>query len=258
MTATIALPRTDWLARLRTIMVLRPGQRVVNVPGIGVSVSRRAVVSGAVDWWLAGGAPAPVAAYQPKGAASLAASYVNLANPGMYDVVEGAAYPSWSAGVGWSFSAASHQYLSTGITSSLYGWTMMCQFANASYYSHFGTGDVLMGKYQYRQAFYLAPTLTSSLTRWQSGGSSYNISNITTGGNMALAGQKAYLNGNLQATITTDWDNIAQVGSVLIGAYTYISTPSNWFQGDIIAAALWSTALSDAQVAAVSAAMAAL
>jgi len=46
MTATSLLPRTDWLSRLRTIMVLRPGQRVVNVPGIGVSTSRRAVASG--------------------------------------------------------------------------------------------------------------------------------------------------------------------------------------------------------------------
>lgn len=44
---TIALPRprNDWLARLRTIIVLRGGQRVVNVPGVGVSVSRRAVAS---------------------------------------------------------------------------------------------------------------------------------------------------------------------------------------------------------------------
>ena len=257
MTATIALPRqphSDWLARIRTIGLGLGGRGVMGL-GLGRSSVQAAA---AVPWWLAGGAPAPVAAYQPKGAASLAASYVNLANPGMYDVVGGAAYPSWSAGVGWSFSAASHQHLNTGITSRLYGWTMMCQFANASYYSHFGDGDVLMGKYQYRQAFYLAPTLTSSLTRWQSGGSSYNISNITTGGNMALAGQKAYLNGNLQATITTDWGNTAQAGSVLIGAFNIISTPSNWFQGDIIAAALWSTALSDAQVAAVSAAMAAL
>ena len=38
MTATTLLPRLDWLSRLRTIMVLRPGQRVVHVPGIGVSV----------------------------------------------------------------------------------------------------------------------------------------------------------------------------------------------------------------------------
>jgi hypothetical protein len=32
-------------------------------------------------WYLAGGAPMPVVAYQPIGAASLADSYVNLANP---------------------------------------------------------------------------------------------------------------------------------------------------------------------------------
>lgn len=51
MTATIALPRqphSDWLNRLRTIMVLRGGQRVVSISGGAVSVSRRAVSGGAV------------------------------------------------------------------------------------------------------------------------------------------------------------------------------------------------------------------
>jgi hypothetical protein len=40
-------------------------------------------------WWLAGGIhPSQVvAAYQPKGAVDLAASYVNLANPGTYDAI---------------------------------------------------------------------------------------------------------------------------------------------------------------------------
>ena len=52
MTTTL-LPRPDWLSRLRSIMVLRPGQRVAHVPGIGVRASRRAVsAGGAVDWWL--------------------------------------------------------------------------------------------------------------------------------------------------------------------------------------------------------------
>ncbi len=44
-----------------------------------------------IPWWLAGGIPAEncIAAYQPKGAASYAASKVNLANPGTYDAYEG-------------------------------------------------------------------------------------------------------------------------------------------------------------------------
>ena len=113
MTATIALPRPDWLARLRTIMVLRGGRRVVNIPGGAVSVSRRAVSSGATDWWLAGGAPTPVAVYQPKGAASLSASYTNLVNPGTYNAAPGVA-PTWDAATGWTFNGTT-QYLTTSV-----------------------------------------------------------------------------------------------------------------------------------------------
>lgn len=53
----------------------------------------------AAPWYLAGGAPTPIAVYQPKGAASLAASYVNLANPGTYDAaadVPGYGAPTWT------------------------------------------------------------------------------------------------------------------------------------------------------------------
>lgn len=55
----------------------------------------------AANWWEAGSAPAPVAVYQPKGAASLAASYVNLVNPGTSDIDPQVA-PGWSSEAGWS------------------------------------------------------------------------------------------------------------------------------------------------------------
>ena len=44
-----------------------------------------------------------VAAYQPKGAASQAASYVNLVTPGTYDLTTADA-PGWAAGTGWVFN----------------------------------------------------------------------------------------------------------------------------------------------------------
>ena len=54
-------------------------------------------------WWLAGGIhPSQVvAAYQPKGAASLDASYINLANPGTYDAQVGSVPKLDSSG--WVF-----------------------------------------------------------------------------------------------------------------------------------------------------------
>src|SRR4030042_328416 len=76
---------------------------------------RRAIVFGAaIPWYLSGGIPKAdcLAAYQPKGAASYAASKVNIVNPGTYDLTDGAAFPTWDVVNGWTFADGSLQYLS--------------------------------------------------------------------------------------------------------------------------------------------------
>ena len=55
-----------------------------------------------------------LAAFQPIGAASYAASKVNLLDPGTNDAADGAAYPTWDASYGWALAAASLQYLTVG------------------------------------------------------------------------------------------------------------------------------------------------
>jgi len=69
----------------------------------------------AVDWWLAGGiSPSNcIAAYQPKGAASYAASLTDLSGAGN-DAYEGVA-PDWDDVSGWRGDGSS-MYLKTGIT----------------------------------------------------------------------------------------------------------------------------------------------
>ena len=69
-----------------------------------ISTHRIMPASHTRQWWLAGGIhPSQVvAAYQPKGAASLAASYVNLANPGTNDAQVGVAPGLDSSG--WVFT----------------------------------------------------------------------------------------------------------------------------------------------------------
>ena len=79
------------------------------------------------DWWTIAGQTC-VAAYQPKGAASLAASYVNLANPGTYNAAPGVA-PTWDAATGWTFNGST-QYLTTGITPTS-GWSFFIRFSGA-------------------------------------------------------------------------------------------------------------------------------
>jgi hypothetical protein len=65
-------------------------------------------------WYLAGGVlPYEcVAAYQPIGAANLAASLINLANPGVYNAAAGV-LPTFDPSTGWTFNGS--QYLNTGI-----------------------------------------------------------------------------------------------------------------------------------------------
>lgn len=94
-----------------------------------------------IPWYLAGGvSPANcIAAYQPKGAASYAASLVNLANPGTYDCTEGVA-PTWDI-AGWSFDGTD-DYLITGFGTSALETT---QLTWAIRYSDYPDADKTIG-----------------------------------------------------------------------------------------------------------------
>jgi len=83
-------------------------------PTFQPSSQAAAVASG--GWWdLNGAITSCIAAYQAKGAASYAASKVNLANAGTYDLSNGTAYPTWDTSTGWTFTQANSEYL-TGAT----------------------------------------------------------------------------------------------------------------------------------------------
>lgn len=87
-------------------------------------------VDGVTSWWLSGGIPAAncIAVYQPKGAASYAASKINLANPGTYDATEGVA-PSWAAETGWTGNGST-MFLITGLANS--GYSIVFRYSGAS------------------------------------------------------------------------------------------------------------------------------
>lgn len=82
--------------------------------GVGLGTRHRRIVVPS-SWWLATGIPANqfVAVYQPKGAASLEASYINLANPGTYDITPHTTAPALVA-EGWQFAFLGER-LFTGI-----------------------------------------------------------------------------------------------------------------------------------------------
>lgn len=222
-----------------------------------IHIGRRGVSLGggssAPAWSLAGGAPAPVAAYQPKGAASQAASYVNLANPGTYNAAPGVA-PTWDTTTGWTFDGAT-QYLTTGIVpASNQTWTLIVRFDNALA----SGGFVAIAGAGWAGGQGLMLSLTHSLSRrsYYNGGL-LHITGFVTNGVLAAAGNKGYYNGTADAgTIGTS--ATPNTYALAIGALNQTNSIVSFFNGRVQAVAAYSSVLTAGQVAAVSAAMSAL
>jgi len=252
MTATIALrPRTDWLSRLRTIMVLRGGQRHVALPGVGVDVrsGRNTLHAGGGDWWLSGGAPTPVAVYQPKGAASLAGSYVNLANPGTYDAAPGVA-PTFDAATGWTFDGNT-QYLTTGVVPT-HPMSLILRFADG--YTG-AQASVTAGCYD-GKAFILETGYGG--TRYYEYGTAYTgPGTAVASGVMCLTPTQGYLDGVADGT-TMSGGTTLPAHALTIGGRNDGGAVNSLWPGSVYACAVYGISLSAAQVTAVSAAMAAL
>lgn len=213
----------------------------------------------AVDnkWWLAGGVSAAdcVAAYQAKGAADYASSKVNLANPGTYNATDGPAYPAWDAANGWKKSA--YQYIKTGVTVAN-GQALIARFSNAGYADRnccagggpaYGKGIALMAGIASNKhaAIYSSGYVYSGLA--------------LASGVMAVTPKPAdatkwqsYVNGSLD---TTD----QSINTENFGGEYWLCANSGDITGQPIyvqAVAIYSIALTAAQISALSAAMAAL
>ena len=216
---------------------------------------------GGAPWYLAGGAPVPVAAYQAKGAASLAASYVNLANPGTYDAAPGVA-PTFATATGWTFNGTT-QWLATGITpANDRTWTMIARFsgvvdANNRIIAGLGRPDsasrwFTLGARTNARAFY--------------NGGFLSIATGLTTGVIGFAGTTGYVDGVAQAgtipaSAGTFYDtSMARDLAIAIGAQDdgQVNGPAGFFLGNILAVVVYSSTLTAGQVAAVSAAMSAL
>lgn len=230
-------------------------QRVTSIPAF-VSVRHRAPAAAAVPWWLAGGATGCVAAYQAKGSASLAASYVNLANPGTYDAAPGVA-PTWSAATGWTFNGTT-QYLTTGIIPAAVTWSFLARYSDAVMTN--GRTYGIAGSYHISgdaHRFVLYAGSGDNPNRTAVGNDGYfSMSTLETAGVLGFAGSTGYFNGLTVGTITP---NITRsIKGIYVGAMNTNGTAGGFFKGSFQALAVWNETLTAQQVAAVSAAMAAL
>ena len=250
MTASIALPQphNDWLAKLRTIALGLGGRGVM-----GLGLGRSAVSAAAVPWWLAGGVAAgnAVAVYQPKGAASLAASYVNLANPGTYDAAPGVA-PTWASGTGWTFNGSS-QYLTTGVlgTSAI---SLIIRFSDASGgLITFGAAIEIGGPAKY--ILWRPRSNGNDRVIFLGTGEVRVVGGALVSGAYGYAGTTVYYNSISDGTLASP--TLPSL-AIFIGALNFNGIPTQYGAIKVQAVAIYSATLTAPQVAAVSAAMAAL
>jgi hypothetical protein len=203
------------------------------------------------NWWEPAGAFTVVAAYQPIGAASLEASYTNLANPGTFDAGPGVA-PGWDAVNGWSFDGLA-KYLRTGIVGSS-AVSFLFRFSNC-------TGSlVTMGAAQSAPTRYtfIRPRTTTNRQIFLSATDSFTKAGALTAGVFGWGGYSVYLDGAPDGTVSGAPADSPAAIEMFLGALNFDGSPTQYGAMNIIAAVVYSTTLDAAQVAEVAGDMATL
>lgn len=202
--------------------ILPLGGRRILTP-MGRSWQRAAAGGG---WWdLYGTITNCVWAYQPKGAASYAASKVNLANPGTYDATE-VIQPPWSSDKGWYNFNSNSSYLLTGYNIPLnQTHSLIARYANYAGGYFGGIAYTYIASPYLPFGFYI---FTSVGTKAVVGNKNY-VSSIFLGGGtvangvLALSQRKFYFNKSLKATIAsgTSGNTVAlQIGRIYSSSYS--------------------------------------
>lgn len=210
---------------------------------------------GALPWWNPDGATpaATCGAWQAKGAASLAASYLNLATLGNANIdpaVVGGVAPTFDPALGWITNGI-NQYLKTGVLPAG-SFTTIIRFSN-------GPGNT-----SYLDCLYgAAQSGTQRIEVWTNALNRLRIANqletnypAITSGVIAVAGNCAYLDtALLSCGLGGAWTAIAR--DIYIGARNTGSPTEPW-PGYIQAFAVYNLTLTAAQVLARRTAIAAL
>lgn len=236
-------------------------RRPLILPVGGVYPVLRLGGTAAVPWYLSGSIPAAncLAAYTPKGAASLAASYNNDAAPGnglpdgTYDAATGVA-PTWASATGWTFNGSS-QYLTTGVTPAS-GYSMIVQFSDADLTQN----GALCGEYQAtnnaRFEIWYRYFSTFEYVVYASGVSKNVIPSLAAG-NLCIAGQQGYRNGTADGTAIAAW-GAGSPRIIWIGALNNGAGGTLFGKSKIQALAIYNTTLTPTQVGLISSAMSSL
>ena len=204
------------------------------------------------NWYLAGSISPlnVVAVYQPLGASSLINSYVNLINPGTYDLTEGVPI-DFSTQEGWMCNR--YGYLKTGIIPvNNQTWSIIVKIN--SFPPLVGGYIIDMGQNStpYAGAALGAGAGGSSTTIFQNGNSLNVANDLMVTGTLAFAGNKRYEKGIL---VTGDIVSASQTftNDLWIGAQNYGGTAIGipW-AGSIEEIAIYNTVLTGDQITAIS------
>lgn len=199
----------------------------------------------ATPWWQAGGALGCLEAHQARGAASLAASYVNLVAPGTHDALPIVA-PTWNAGSGWIFNGTT-QYLVTDIVP-LATYSMLVQFSSATL-----DNTHLCGETDAEVTFFLIIPRFADGNHYFGNGGLTPLSGKLSGGNLAVIGSKGYRDGVFEGDIAA---GSVPAFPIYLGCRNRGGAPFDFFTGDVQAYALYDRVLTATQVLEVAAAMA--
>lgn len=222
--------------------------RIGAIPSDVMDVRVRSPIGRKLAWWAVAGKTC-VAAYQPKGAASLAASYTNLVNPGTYDAAPGVA-PTLTAD-GWTFNGTT-EYLTTGVTipsSTQTPYSFLLRFSAATSWPYpfgFLCGCLNASSYGFCFGSYFGVVQFFNGNSVSSTGAS--------SGTYGIAGNQAFENGTAHggaiAVSGTAWTDTFFIGCRSVGG-----TPNSFIAFKAQAFAIYSDTLTAGEVAAVSAAM---
>jgi hypothetical protein len=217
------------------------------------------------QWWLPNDAVQVVGAYQAIGMASLADSYVNLANPGSNDLVAGVA-PTWSAAAGWQFNGSTQYLISSIIPESDY--TIVARFQG----EHGITGSIF-GQAASNADFrvdmsFLNVGGTVRITynyRWAAGVSTRNFEQYSEPEDrliVALAGNTGYYLKQTTFILTAHTpvsSTFSGTPSVIyIGAHNNAGSPASFFSSNVLALAIYAKTLSSNDIRAIATNMQAL
>lgn len=189
--------------------------------------------------WYRSGIPQPIAAYQAIGASSYAASKINLANPGTYDLVEGNA-PSFATATGWAGDGIAN-YLKTGITCLQRSHSFMVRFSDVA-----NTGYVCGWNNASGNRFTISPALTAGGVRYRYGSLDTNNVPVMVTGTLGIGNGYGWRNG-----IAETAQGVLVDGALLdifIGCVNANGVPDGYIAGNILAVIVWATALTAAEM----------